>query len=249
MRFLLALCLSAAAADGEEFLSASTQFDDGAVCFDLPANLASNLDLPANFPEPTAAQIEQHHFDSGGSARLPFEAPLPPAIAARRWLLLSTQGLQRLHPTRLRGHVIFRTKGRNPPTRTSDPPTVTARACTAAVRKKKSASDLRVAFNPANAAFAVESSLLWVWQPLKADGVSNTVTVNYSGTTYSLAAPPAGQTNGAARAIRIDRPNQRPLALIAWQGDATCVHRFSLHELGASGRAIDVATNCYDCDP
>ncbi len=65
---------------------------------------------------------------------------------------------------------------------------------------------------------------------------------------YVLGAPQVGQANGAAGAILINRSNRRTLVLVAWRGDETCLHRFSLHELGVSGQAIDIATNCYDCD-
>ena len=261
MRLLLAQCLGAATAVGQEFHRAYTQWVDGAVCFDLPDSLAAKLDLPgiarrtlgsATFERPSAAQIEQHHFDSGNSALFPFEVPLPPAAAARPWVLLSTQGAQRLHPTRLRGDLVLRTDGRNrPPRRTADPPTVRARACTAAAGKNHS-TDPQVAFNPANAAFVIESSPPWESRPLTVDGDGHTVTTSYGGMKYMLAAPPVGQPKGAAGAILLNRPNRRPLALIAWRGDrddATCLHRFSLHELGAFGQAIDIAWNGYDCDP
>ena len=203
----------------------------------------------ATFERPTAAQIEQHHFDPANQAEFPFEATLPPAVAARPWVLLSTQGVQKLRPTRLQGHLIFRTQGWNPPRRTTDLPTVRARACTAAAwARKNDSGDLRVAFNPANAAFVMESSRLWESRPLDVYGDSHTVTTSYSGMKYVLGAPQVGQANGAAGAILINRPNRRPLVLVAWRGDETCLHRFSLHELGVSGQAIDIATNCYDCD-
>lgn len=242
-RLVLLAFVAAMAVSGEEFHRAYTQ-RDGAICFDLPAALASSLDLPriarralgaATFDKPTAEQLKQHYFEVGRRSVFPFEAALPEAAASRRWLLLSAKGTKPIRPARLRGEVSF--DGEKPDRGT--PPRVTAQACS--LRKEPEAA----------AAFVIESrGEGWVAQPAAVKVAGSAANLNYRGFAYALPRPDFGSRSSAS-AIVIERGALTPLALVDWSApnDSYCGRAFSLHELGAAGGAADsISTNGYDCD-
>lgn len=255
---LVAALLSSTPLAAEQFLRATVE-TDGALCFDLSAELHTEIELDKiarralgdqTFENPTTEQLAQNFWEVGSKSNFHFEIELPEALVKRPWLLLSIEGARAFAPSQLRGVVSFFVDKEM--RRTNKSRQISGQAC--APGKPRIPSGL---FDPKSPAFVVAAEgSTWKLQRLTPRDTNAGTSIVYAGKTYSLPkahyAPPP-----AFAAAMFERPSpEPPLVLVLWrpeglqpngQHQGFCAHVFAVYEL-KKGVARLVAENGYDCD-
>lgn len=238
---LFALALLAGPAADERHVGLARQEPEGELCFDLPDGL---VDWPAlagkalgpalDHPDPEV--LREYHFESGGSSRVHFEAPVPPQVAARGWQLVHEDGVTALQPDRLRGEVSYDVDRQ---LRWLGSKRISGSACVS---------------SPMTPAFILGGPVE-EWTAESVPWISETTGVSFetAGERYRIEAPDFAVPR--ARKVLVLRSKSRQFlwALVAWAPDLRCEglcceHAFSLVELGPGGKLRGVYENGYGCD-
>jgi hypothetical protein len=191
---------------------------------------------------PDTAELRRNAFESNEESSLQFEARMPPAVAARGWLLVHERGAEPMPSLVLRGTVTYTIRVDSLITVVGDP-RVSGRGCAYAA-----AAGRRPAFVLSGVPPSGWTSAEVTAAPAVLLGEH---TVVLDGRRYTLRRTEISAPK-PRRVILLRPPAARPLLLVTWESDARCERHcceaaFDLLEV-AEDRLVPLGQSAWGCD-